>query len=275
MSEGTAVVARNDAGAVIESVVAKGDLAQLTPAERVNYYKAVCDSLGLNALTRPFDYIELNGKLTLYATRGATDQLRKRDSISVRILSREVVDDIYVVTVEATTPDGRADTAIGAVSLVKEDGEWRTSQSGKRYFEKSGQWVPLRGDERANAIMKAETKAKRRVTLSIVGLGWLDESEIETVPSARRVSVDMGTGEVQAAPALAAPASAASSAPTASDDDEPDYLSDAERQKKLRAFLVGRHWTMAQADDAIAHWTADGLTRRQIMAAIKQAEEGE
>ena len=30
--------------------------------------------------------------------------------------------------------------------------------------------------------MKAETKAKRRVTLSICGLGMLDETEVETVP---------------------------------------------------------------------------------------------
>ena len=30
--------------------------------------------------------------------------------------------------------------------------------------------------------MKAETKAKRRVTLSIAGLGWLDETELETIP---------------------------------------------------------------------------------------------
>ena len=33
----------------------------------------------------------------------------------------------------------------------------------------------------ANAIMKAETKAKRRVTLSICGLGMLDETELETI----------------------------------------------------------------------------------------------
>jgi hypothetical protein len=34
-------------------------------------------------------------------------------------------------------------------------------------------------------MMKCETKAKRRVTLSIVGLGWTDESEIETIPDAQ------------------------------------------------------------------------------------------
>lgn len=37
----------------------------------------------------------------------------------------------------------------------------------------------------ANALMKAETKAKRRVTLSIAGLGLLDESELEDAAPAR------------------------------------------------------------------------------------------
>jgi len=35
--------------------------------------------------------------------------------------------------------------------------------------------------------MKAETKAKRRVTLSIAGLGWLDETELDTIPHSRPV----------------------------------------------------------------------------------------
>jgi hypothetical protein len=43
----------------------------------------------------------------------------------------------------------------------------------------------LKGDALANALMKAETKAKRRVTLSIAGLGWLDETELETIPQSR------------------------------------------------------------------------------------------
>jgi hypothetical protein len=37
--------------------------------------------------------------------------------------------------------------------------------------------------ERANTILKAITKAKRRVTLSICGLGWLDETEVEDIPA--------------------------------------------------------------------------------------------
>ena len=44
----------------------------------------------------------------------------------------------------------------------------------------------MRGDVRANTIMKAVTKAKRRVTLSISGLGFLDETEVETIPGAKK-----------------------------------------------------------------------------------------
>jgi ribosomal protein S13 len=44
--------------------------------------------------------------------------------------------------------------------------------------------------------MKAETKAKRRVTLSIVGLGWTDESEVDSIPGAQAVRVDPETGEI-------------------------------------------------------------------------------
>jgi hypothetical protein len=44
--------------------------------------------------------------------------------------------------------------------------------------------------------MKAETKAKRRVTLSLVGLGLLDESELATIPNARIVDVDATTGKI-------------------------------------------------------------------------------
>jgi hypothetical protein len=49
---------------------------------------------------------------------------------------------------------------------------------------------------RANAMMKAETKAKRRLTLSLAGLGWMDETEVDTDPNAHRVRVDHATGEL-------------------------------------------------------------------------------
>lgn len=157
---------------VIEKVIIEGDLSQLSPGERLNYYRSVCDSLGLNPLTKPFDYIRLNNRLVLYAKRDATDQLRKIHGVSVSITSRERIEDVYVVSAKAATKDGREDESIGAVNILN-----------------------LKGDTLANALMKAETKAKRRVTLSIVGLGWLDETEIETIPDAKPVIIETPTNE--------------------------------------------------------------------------------
>ena len=63
---------------VLEQVLIGGDLAQLTEAQRLAYYRAVCQSLGLNPLSKPFEYLWLNGKLRLYALRDCADQLRVR-----------------------------------------------------------------------------------------------------------------------------------------------------------------------------------------------------
>lgn len=151
-------------GDIMESVIAKGDLAKLTPDERVRYYNEVCRSMGLNPLTQPFSYITLNGKLTLYATRACADQLRKVNGVSLEIISREVVDDILTVHVRAKLPDGRIDEDLGSVSFPS----------------------TLKGEARANAELKGITKAKRRATLSICGLGWLDETEIQDIPASAK-----------------------------------------------------------------------------------------
>lgn len=145
---------------IIDKVVTSGgDLAKLTIDDRATYYKEVCESVGLNPLTEPFKYITLNGKLTLYATKSATEQLRKLNGISLTIISTDTVGDVYIVRVRATDKDSRIDESTGAVSIAG-----------------------LKSDALANAIMKCETKSKRRVTLSISGLGYLDESELETIP---------------------------------------------------------------------------------------------
>ncbi len=155
----------------MERVLIGGDLSRLNEQERLDYYKATCESLGLNPLTKPFDYISLNGKLQLYAKRDCTDQLRKIHNVSVKIVSREVVEGVFAVTAQARMPDGREDESVGAVPIVR---------------EANGEAIPLKPEDRANAMMKAETKSKRRVTLSICGLGMLDESEFDTMGTVPR-----------------------------------------------------------------------------------------
>lgn len=185
----------------VESALLQGDLKSLTPDQRLSYVTKVCESLGLNPLTKPFEYVELDGKLVLYARKDCAEQLRATRRISLSIVNRERLEGVYIVTARATTPDGRTDESTGVVSLEKEGGTWETGQNGKRFFKKDGTIVPLTGDALANALMKAETKAKRRVTLSICGLGILDESELETIPNARVIEttgrqVDPSTGEI-------------------------------------------------------------------------------
>ena len=158
---------------IAERVMVMGDLSQLSAEERVEYYGAVCRSLGLNPLTRPFDYIQLNGKLTLYAKKDAADQLRSLNGVSIDDVQITETNDTYIVTVKGHDRNGRTDVEIGVVR--KND---------------------MRGDV-ANAQMKAMTKAKRRFTLSICGLGFLDETEVESIPSNVAVPVIVTeTGEV-------------------------------------------------------------------------------
>lgn len=157
----------------IEQVLVMGDLSKLTPPQRVEYVRQVCRSVGLNHLTRPFDYITLNGKLTLYAKKDATDQLRRINSISIKPPHIRFEDGLVIVEAIAADKTGREDFDIGAVFVEG-----------------------LKGEARANAIMKAVTKAKRRVTLSISGLGFLDETEVETIPGATSAHIDLDTGEI-------------------------------------------------------------------------------
>jgi hypothetical protein len=124
--------------------------------------------MGLDPFTKPFDILRLNGKEVLYCTRSGTQQLNKLHKVSHTITSRDTNADagVYIVTSKASLPDGRCTESIGAVNIAG-----------------------LKGEMYANAIMKAETKAKRRATLDLLGLGVLDESEAESIPNASTVAL--------------------------------------------------------------------------------------
>lgn len=104
-----------------------GDLSQLTPDQRATLVTSVCASLGLNPLTQPFAYIVLNSKLTLYARKDCTDQLRTLHGISLRVSRPEVIEDILYVTANASTPAGRVDEDYGAVYVGGLKGEARAN----------------------------------------------------------------------------------------------------------------------------------------------------
>jgi hypothetical protein len=163
MAPTAVALAPQNGGDIIESVIAKGDLSKLDAQERTRYYVEVCKSVGLNPLTKPLEYITLNGKLTLYALRNCTDQLRAIHRVSVVDISETERDGVLIVTCKVSNAEGRTDINTGAVSIAN-----------------------LKGEALSNAIMKAETNAKRRATLSICGLSMLDETEIESIPASAK-----------------------------------------------------------------------------------------
>lgn len=158
---------RNDSpinGELMQKVIIENDVSKLSAMEKVMYVKSVCQSLGLNPLTKPIQLIKFQGKEVPYFTKDASEQLRKINQVSIYKLEKETFEGIFTVTAHAKLPDGREDCSTGSVSIAG-----------------------LKGELLSNAAMKAETKAKRRVTLSICGLGHLDESEIDSIPGATRV----------------------------------------------------------------------------------------
>lgn len=161
--EGVAEYDPRTLGAVVESLVTKGDVSALNPEEKARFYVQMCTQLGLNPATQPLAVLKLNGKEIFYPTRGATDQLA-----AIHRLTREIIDGPRVVDLggtklvmcicRATHPNGRTETSVATVPLT----------------------------DPANVLMKCETKGKRRATLSILGLGMLDESELDTIPASAK-----------------------------------------------------------------------------------------
>lgn len=153
--------------AAVESALVQNDLSKLSTQERLTYYKQVCESVGLNHLTNPFAYITLNGKLTLYAKKDATEQLRKIHGVSTQIISITIQNDFVDVHIKGKDKTGREDEEFASIFIKG-----------------------VAGEALANAKMRAITKAKRRVTLSLCGLGILDESEIESIPAEAKEVAD-------------------------------------------------------------------------------------
>lgn len=174
---------------VLATITGGGSLEELSVDERAQYIIALCNSMGLNPLSRPIELMSFkdndgNLKTVPYAKKEASDALRKIHGISIKIVEKHTEGDIFMVTAEATDNSGRVDTDMGAVDLKDYKGN------------------PLTGTRLANAFMKGITKAKRRVTLSIAGLGILDESEIEGVEAERGQTIAQRLGVSSQLPTL-------------------------------------------------------------------------
>lgn len=149
-----ALVAAEDAKEAINALVLKGDTSKLTVEQKTQYYNAVCQTVGLNPATRPFEFLSFQGKEVLYPNKQCAEQLRSLRRISLNGPKITFQDTLIMVEVTATDRHGRSDTDYGIVDTAGRD----------------------KALSRADQIAKAITKAKRRVTFSICGLGFFNEA---------------------------------------------------------------------------------------------------
>ena len=150
----------------LEKVILQGDLSGLTNVERVIYNNKLCESLGINPLTKPIDYIRQGNRLSAFVNSQGMSQLRKLHRVSTTITDRSFLDkDTYQVIALASTAAGRSEESSAIICLVGKNGK------------------SLTGQDRANKMMATETKAKRRASLGLLGLPLLEnnsEGKIET-----------------------------------------------------------------------------------------------
>lgn len=247
---------------MMERVVVQGDIGALSPKERLIYYKSRCEAAGLDPRTEPFGYIKTKegGKerVSLYAKKAAAEQIARRLQIGVTLdyHKREGAEmPIYMVKARGIcATDKRVSEDIGCVPLFRnvfiedadqkkpaegsvrhevwayDPGAGRRTKSWKWGFWETKQFV---GEELCNAMLKCVTKAKRRVILSMAGLGMSDESEIESMEA---VTVDAET-----------------LAPESDDDLAPWDLDDSdEAARNLAEEWVARFQSVADSDELSA-----------------------
>lgn len=147
---------------------------------KVRFIAHLCNQLSIPAVMNPFIFIKTKNGQKLYTPSEGAYLIASKNRISTKIKDRSYDKErqIYSVTVECSTPDGRTSEDIGHMFLGG-----------------------LQGENLANAMMKAETKAKRRAILSTVGLSVLTEDAIPYVTSDSVVR----PGEVEIVDALSEP----------------------------------------------------------------------
>lgn len=152
------------------------DLDSLNETQRQGYVQALCKHLGvpteLNLVM--LTYIDTNEgprRLVPYAKRGAAEIIRGIKGIEVVSLTDKMIGGSIVYTAVGKDKTGRQEISAGSKYI---DG--------------------LTGEALDDAIMTAQTRALRRMTLQYTGTGILDESEV----SNRGVTLAMKSDTAQA-----------------------------------------------------------------------------
>jgi len=135
-------------------------LDNLTDEQLQTHYLQACEYFKIPPEANVLMYAWLDGEMgrhrVLYARKGATDIFRERLGIDTTELNKDDGPGYVSFTAVGKNKNGRVERAVGAVGTEG-----------------------LRGQALAAAVMTAQTRALRRMTLQFVGGGLLDETEVQ------------------------------------------------------------------------------------------------
>ena len=160
------------------------DLERLDADQKAKYYSDACEFLGIPDNLNLLAFIYMNVGDTgrhevLYAKKGATDLIRQTRGITtteLQVIPNLAPGQVCFMAVGKDIQWNREERAVGAASIEG-----------------------LTGKALSDAIMTAQTRATRRMTLQFVGGGILDESE---VPERGQTTTPISTVTPEAARAL-------------------------------------------------------------------------
>ena len=137
-------------------------LDNLTDEQKTEYKINACEYFEIPPELSLLEFMWLDSgdagrHLVLYAKKGATDIMRGNRGICVDSIKETIGDGFIMFTATGHDKTGRVDVAVGAADTK--------GRSGKGL---------------SDAIMTAQTRATRRLTLQFVGGGLLDESEVQS-----------------------------------------------------------------------------------------------
>ena len=163
-------------------------LDNLTDEQLQTHYLQACEYFKIPPEANVLTYAWLEGEMgrhrVLYAKKGATDIFRERLAIDTVELTKDDGPGYVSFTAVGKNQKGRIERAVGAVGT---DG--------------------LRGQALAAAVMTAQTRALRRMTLQFVGGGLLDETEVQEPSTGVKASTPSALKEIAPMiPPVAAPA---------------------------------------------------------------------
>lgn len=175
---------KDELSLAVRAYLRTGDLAMLPDSEKDKVLLKMCEHYSLDPVLRPFILIKLNGKEVWYPTKAATDQVAAKFNLTREVIEikENIERGILECRVKITQENSnRIETCVAAVSIM----EFARNQATGKVEPQ-----PMRGEAYANALMKVETKAKRRATLGWLGIADMQDPGEESMPESKSVTAE-------------------------------------------------------------------------------------